>query len=38
LDVVSVKQPRTPTAKVASDHLPVCAQLSLSRVSRSQDL
>jgi endonuclease/exonuclease/phosphatase family metal-dependent hydrolase len=28
-DVVNVKQPRTPTAKVASDHLPVFAQLSL---------
>ncbi|MGV3485229.1 MAG: endonuclease/exonuclease/phosphatase family protein, partial [Planctomycetaceae bacterium] len=27
--VEAVRQPRTPTAKVASDHLPVCAQLSL---------
>ncbi len=28
-NIRSVSQPRTPTAKVASDHLPVCAELSL---------
>jgi endonuclease/exonuclease/phosphatase family metal-dependent hydrolase len=28
-DIRSVSQPRTPTAKVASDHLPVCVELSL---------
>lgn len=27
--VTNVKQPRTPTAKLASDHLPVCAELEL---------
>ena len=27
--VIAVKQPRTPTAKVASDHLPVCASLEM---------
>lgn len=27
--VTAVRQPRTPTAKLASDHLPVCAELQL---------
>lgn len=29
-EVVAIRQPRTPTAKLASDHLPVCAELRLN--------
>lgn len=33
-EVASIRQPRTPTARLASDHLPVCAELHLRPSAR----
>jgi endonuclease/exonuclease/phosphatase family metal-dependent hydrolase len=34
-EVKSIQQPRTPTTRQASDHLPLCVELSLNRSSGS---